>query len=91
LEDDTDRQADAQTDEGAGSETGAGDPRAALAESDLALVRALEDLIHVLIEKDVIAFTDLPEPVQQQLLHRQRLRARVRQEDDDADDGLVDL
>jgi hypothetical protein len=67
------------------------DPKAALAESDLALVRALEDLIYVLMEKDVIVFTDLPEPVQQQLLRRQRLRERVRGDDAAEDDGLVDL
>jgi hypothetical protein len=67
------------------------DPRSALAESDFALVRGLEDLIYVLIQKDVIAFTDLPEPVQQQLLYRARLRARVREDDDPDDSGLIDL
>ncbi len=77
------------TDDGTGD--GAEDPRTALAESDLALVRGLEDLIYVLINKDVIAFTDLPEAVQQQLLYRERLRARVREDDDPEDDGLIDI
>lgn len=67
------------------------DALSALAESDLALVRGLEDLIYVLIQRDVIAFTDLPEPVQQQLLYRERLRARVREDDDAEDNGLIDL
>lgn len=73
-------------------ETGASDDAfSALEQSDLALVRGLEDLIYVLIQKDVIAFTDLPEPVQQQLLYRERLRARVREDDDTEDSGLIDL
>ena len=45
-----------------------------LAESDLGLVRVLEDLIDVLIEKDLIRFTDLPEPAQDKLMHRRSLR-----------------
>lgn len=67
------------------------DALSALADSDLALVRGLEDLIYVLVNKEVIAFTDLPEPVQQQLLYRERLRARVRADDETEDNGLIDL
>lgn len=45
-----------------------------LADSDLGLVRVLEDLIDVLIEKDLIRFTDLPMPAQNKLMHRRGLR-----------------
>lgn len=39
-------------------------------ESDLQLTRVIEDLVDVLIEKNVIAFTDLPLPAQQKLMVR---------------------
>lgn len=45
-----------------------------LAESDLRLVRVLEDLIDLLIDKEVIRFTDLPAPAQDKLLLRRSLR-----------------
>ncbi|HLB06526.1 MAG TPA: hypothetical protein VJN41_02435 [Alphaproteobacteria bacterium] len=64
----------------------------ALGASDSELIRALEDLIDVLIKKDVIAFTDLPEPVQRKLLSRQALRERLMgslfAEEDDGAAGL---
>lgn len=47
------------------------------AKSDLALARVLEDLIHVLMEKKVILFTDFPEGAQQKLRERQGLRNQV--------------
>lgn len=43
-------------------------------ESDLALARVLEDLIDLLIEKNVVRFTDFPEAAQQKLLARRGLR-----------------
>lgn len=43
-------------------------------ESDLSLVRVLEDLVQVLIDKDVIKFTDLPEAAQEKLLSRKSMR-----------------
>lgn len=46
----------------------------ALAESDKDIARVTEDLIHLLIAKNTILFTDLPQPVQQKLLNRERLR-----------------
>ncbi|MCB1910223.1 MAG: hypothetical protein KDH15_22895 [Rhodocyclaceae bacterium] len=51
----------------AGSET--------LAGSDLPLVRVIEDLIDLLIEKDVIRFTDLPDAAQEKLMRRRSMRA----------------
>lgn len=55
-----------------------GDPEAAakwqFLESDLALVRVLEDLVEVLVDKGVILITDLPEPAQRKLAARRGLR-----------------
>lgn len=45
-----------------------------LQESDLALVRVIEDLVDLLVDKGVILFTDLPAPAQEKLLDRGRLR-----------------
>jgi len=47
------------------------------AKEDLALARVAEDLIDVLIEKGVIAFTDLPEPAQQKLIKRRGKRQEM--------------
>lgn len=44
------------------------------ATSDLGFVRVLDDLITLLIEKDVINFTDLPEAARDKVLQRQTLR-----------------
>lgn len=52
--------------------------QSALNESDLALIRVIEDLIDVLIHKDVLRFTDLPDRVQAKLLERRRLRGSMR-------------
>ncbi len=49
----------------------------ALVVSDLALVRVLEDLITVLIDKRIIMLTDLPKAAQQKLAHRYDLRSRL--------------
>lgn len=43
-------------------------------QSDLALSRVVEDLVDVLIEKNLIMFTDLPEGAQQKLMERRGLR-----------------
>jgi hypothetical protein len=42
--------------------------------SDLALIRVVEDLVAVLIEKRLIAITDLPAAAQDKLLERRSLR-----------------
>lgn len=52
----------------------------ALRESDSELARVAEDIIQVLIEKQVILFTDLPDAVQQKLVSRQKLRSLLNQE-----------
>lgn len=46
----------------------------ALVDSDLRLVRVLEDVIDLLINRDVIRFTDLPPPAQAKLMERKSMR-----------------
>lgn len=45
-----------------------------LARSDLEFVRVLEDLVDVLMAKNVLLFTELPEQAQTKILERQALR-----------------
>jgi hypothetical protein len=46
-------------------------------QSDMALARVMEDLIDVLIEKNVINFTDFPEGAQKKLLSRRGMRKEL--------------
>ncbi|KAB2314643.1 hypothetical protein F8A87_00660 [Betaproteobacteria bacterium SCN2] len=46
----------------------------ALEASDHALIRVVDDLVNVLIEKNLMRFTDLPDAAQKKLLERQSLR-----------------
>ena len=48
-----------------------------LAKSDNEIARVTEDLIALLIEKQVILFTELPPVVQQKLINRAKLRATL--------------
>jgi hypothetical protein len=48
--------------------------RQALTSSDSETIRVIEDLIDVLIQKQLILLTDLPHPAQQKLTERQRMR-----------------
>ncbi|CEK11073.1 hypothetical protein [Legionella hackeliae] len=48
-----------------------------LLQSDLKLIRVLEDLIDVLISKNLIRITDFPQPVIDKLLSRQSIRKRL--------------
>ena len=50
----------------------------ALAESDVEIARVTEDLIYLLIEKNLILFTELPQAVQSKLLAREKLRTSLR-------------
>ncbi|BFM11182.1 hypothetical protein R50072_13350 [Simiduia litorea] len=54
----------------------------ALAESDQDIARITEDLIHLLISKNLILFTDLPNVVQQKLLDREKLRSHLQEAED---------
>ncbi len=49
-----------------------------LLRADLEFVRVIEDLIGVLLQKNVILLTDLPEQAQEKLLRRGSLRRKFR-------------
>ena len=53
-----------------------------LMDSDLGLIRVIEDLINVLVERGVIMFNDFPEPVQRKLLMRSGMRKEFSYVDD---------
>lgn len=48
-----------------------------MAMSDLGTVRILEDLIDILIRKNIIQFTELPEHAQQRIWERKHLREKL--------------
>jgi hypothetical protein len=48
-----------------------------LIESDQGFARATEDLIHLLIKKNMILFTELPAAVQSKMLAREKLRSNL--------------
>jgi len=48
-----------------------------MAMTDLGTVRILEDLIDILIHKNLINFTDLPEHAQKRLRERKELREKI--------------
>lgn len=48
----------------------------ALAKTDLEFVRVLEDVLDLLMAKNVLLFTELPERAQAKILERQALRNR---------------
>lgn len=53
---------------------GMGMEQDSLQQSDMRLVRVLEDLVDLLIARDVIRFTDLPQAAQEKLLERRSMR-----------------
>ncbi|MCL6268383.1 hypothetical protein M3P05_00270 [Sansalvadorimonas sp. 2012CJ34-2] len=61
---------------------------------DIQFIRVLDDLIELLIEKQTIQFTEIPEPAQQKLLKRRWYRQQLRGNDDtthliDPEKGLL--
>lgn len=48
-----------------------------LDETDLGLVRVLEDLIDLLVNKNLIMFSELPVQAQKKLLSRQHMREKI--------------
>ncbi|MBZ0096479.1 MAG: hypothetical protein K8H75_14040 [Sulfuricella sp.] len=48
--------------------------RRLLEETDKSVIRVLEDLIEVLLAKNLITFSDLPAPAQEKLLSRREVR-----------------
>ncbi len=51
--------------------------RMSLSLSDLGLIRTIEDLINLLIDKKVISFTELPPEAQKRIKERQRFREKL--------------
>ena len=45
--------------------------------SDITFIRVLEDVIDMLIEKKLLAFTDLPEKAREKILSRKDVRGRI--------------
>ena len=56
--------------------------------SDVGIIRILEDLIDLLIRKNVILFTELPEEAQEKISERKKVRERIAPEDFMVDDIL---
>lgn len=48
-----------------------------LTQSDIDFIRVIEDLIDVLISKNVITFTDLPSKVREKIVNRHDARGRL--------------
>jgi len=48
-----------------------------LQDSDAGVARITEDLVHLLVQKNVILFTDLPDVVQTKLITRDKLRSQL--------------
>jgi hypothetical protein len=46
-------------------------------QSDREMIRVYEDLVDLLVHKNLVLLTDLPIPAQQKLLRRKRLRAML--------------
>ena len=66
----------------------------ALEDSDAAFIRVLDDLIELMIEKQLIQFTELPQPAQDKLLKRRWYRQQLKGDDDtthlmDSQEGLL--
>jgi hypothetical protein len=57
--------------------TGAQNVRSRLGQSDTEMARITEDLIDVLIAKNIINFTDFPGQAQQKLINRRNLRSNL--------------
>ena len=58
-------------------------------ESDIQLARVLEDLISLLIERDLLRFTDFPAAAQKRLIARQNMRKKNRMSDIIDEDDLI--
>jgi hypothetical protein len=56
--------------------------------SDIGIIRILEDLIDLLIRKNIIIFTDLPEEAQAKIRERKRVREKIDPEQLMVDDIL---
>lgn len=59
-----------------------------LAQTDQSMARVVEDVINLMVEKNLIFFTDLPDAAQQKLLTRRAMRGQHKLSNliDDSDD-----
>jgi hypothetical protein len=48
-----------------------------LSQSDVGIIRILEDIIDLLVEKNIIMFTELPEDAQTKLRERKMIRTKM--------------
>ena len=48
-----------------------------LSSSDIGMIRVIEDLIDILIKKNIILFTDLPHQAQEKILSRKNVRDQL--------------
>ena len=70
---------------------GISEEHATLTQTDLDFVRVVEDLVDVLVAKNYILFTDLPDKAQEKMRRRQALRGKMSTHLDlldDDDDGF---
>ena len=66
-------------------------PDAYLDQSDIAIARIVEDLIELLVSRNLIIFTDLPDVAQRKLLTRKLARKLIAgEEEDGAEPSLSD-
>ena len=64
-----------------GADAPTDDVKRLLSESDAHIGRILEDVINLLVDKNILMFTDLPVAAQKKLLARKSLRENVGQND----------
>jgi len=62
-----------------------------LTQSDIAFIRVIEDVVDVLIHKNLLTFTDLPEKAREKILSRKDARGRLAGSNDLVvpDEGLL--
>ncbi len=60
-----------------GSDSATKELQEVLVASDLSFVRVLEDLISVLLDKEILMLTDLPEAAQEKILERKHIRRKI--------------
>lgn len=60
------------------TEAAVGSERHSFEQTDLEFVRVLEDLIELMMSKNLIQFTELPEASQTKMLARQKLRRKLK-------------
>lgn len=60
------------------TEAAIGSEKHSFEQTDLDFVRVLEDLIELMMNKNIIQFTELPEASQSKMLARQKLRRKLK-------------